>query len=295
MFSRWRQLLLFLGITFGWSYGLAGLYFGFGGEWQVGKAAVITTLYTTVPGIAAILLQYFYNREPLGRIGMQFRLGVWLPFAYITVVGYIAALMAILVFGFGFEFSSTLEPVFEAARSTATPEQIAEVRARFAQSRVSAFWSEGVVKMLVAGTTINTLIAFFAELTWRGYLLRQLDAGKFWNVSLFIGALWGLWYAPLVLHGDRFPDHPVIGVPIMIVWCVLASPILVFARLKSQTILIPALMHGLLMAFGNLTFMSISGGTDIEKSAFGWVGACLLLLGNVAVHFALQDKPQKTT
>ena len=58
----------------------------------------------------------------------------------------------------------------------------------------------------------SLIFSFAEELGWRGYL-QGLLIDRFdlaWGVFLG-GLLWGLWYAPLVLKGFRFPGYPKLG------------------------------------------------------------------------------------
>ncbi len=63
---------------------------------------------------------------------------------------------------------------------------------------------------------INAVFGFGEELGWRGYLLPKLmPLGKA-KAYAILGAVWGLWHAPLVLAGFNYPGHPFLGILCMI-------------------------------------------------------------------------------
>ena len=52
---------------------------------------------------------------------------------------------------------------------------------------------------------MNTFFAFGEEYGWRGYLTPKLAKRMGWvGASLVVGALWGLWHAPVLLLGHNF-------------------------------------------------------------------------------------------
>ena len=82
------------------------------------------------------------------------------------------------------------------------------------------------------------------EIGWRGLLQRELGFMEFWKSSLTIGVIWGIWHAPIILQGHNYPEHPVIGVFMMTIWCILLAPIFSYIRLKSKSVIAAAIMHG---------------------------------------------------
>ncbi|HUF37054.1 MAG TPA: CPBP family intramembrane glutamic endopeptidase [Anaerolineales bacterium] len=65
---------------------------------------------------------------------------------------------------------------------------------------------------LAIAAALSLLFSLAEEIGWRGYL-QDLLIDRFtvtWGLVLG-GIFWGLWYAPLVLRGYRFPDYPRLG------------------------------------------------------------------------------------
>ncbi|MFB6083616.1 MAG: CPBP family intramembrane glutamic endopeptidase [Halorientalis sp.] len=94
------------------------------------------------------------------------------------------------------------------------------------------------------GATVNAVFAFGEEFGWRGYLLWELAPLGFWKASLAIGALWGLWHAPVIAAGYNFPDFPIVGIGVMTAACVAFSPVYTYLVARAESVIAAALLHG---------------------------------------------------
>ena len=141
---------------------------------------------------------------------------------------------------------------------------------------------------LVAGYTINAVFAFGEELGWRGYLLKTLHNKKFLHVSLITGIVWGIWHFPLILLGHNYPQNPVAGVGMMIILCILLSPMMTYIVIKSKSVITAAIFHGSNNAIAGIVILYIVGGNDLTNGITGLAGFLALLLVNLA--FYLYDK-----
>jgi membrane protease YdiL (CAAX protease family) len=141
---------------------------------------------------------------------------------------------------------------------------------------------------LVAGCTINALFAFGEEFGWRGFLLKALGNKKLLPVSLITGIVWGLWHFPLILIGHNYPQHPVAGVGMMVVFCILLSPVMTYITLKSKSVIAAAVFHGTLNAIAGICILYLAGGNDLTNGATGLAGFIALILVNFS--FFLYDK-----
>jgi uncharacterized protein len=104
---------------------------------------------------------------------------------------------------------------------------------------------------IFVGLTLNALFAFGEELGWRGYLWRQLS--QFESLSetqrkLILGTVWGLWHAPLILQGYNFPGQPIAGIGYMLVSCIALTFILTDFTDRYKTVIVAALIHGMINA-----------------------------------------------
>jgi membrane protease YdiL (CAAX protease family) len=145
-----------------------------------------------------------------------------------------------------------------------------------------------VVNAIVAGCTINAFFALGEDLGWRGFLLNNLNGKKFLPVSLIIGTVWGVWHFPLILIGHNFPQHPVIGILMMTIFCILLTPPMIYIVLKSKSIITAAIFHGTINAIAGVSILYLVGGNDLTNGITGIAGFTALLLVNGA--FYLYDK-----
>lgn len=134
---------------------------------------------------------------------------------------------------------------------------------------------------IIIGSTINTLVALGEEFGWRGYLLKNLLHLGFYKSSLIIGFVWGIWHAPMVLLGLNYPDHEFLGIFMMVIFCILLTPIMVYLTLKSKSIITPSIFHGVLNAFGGLHWILLIGGNDLNIGITGFAGFIVLIIFNI--------------
>ena len=137
---------------------------------------------------------------------------------------------------------------------------------------------------LYAGITINGIFAFGEEIAWRGYLLKLFKGKKFMTTALLTGTIWGLWHAPIILNGHNYPQHPVIGVLMMIVFCVLLTPMLMYFRQKSGSVIVPAIMHGTFNGVVGITLILVTPANDLLYGASGLAGFITLALIDAVIY-----------
>ena len=125
---------------------------------------------------------------------------------------------------------------------------------------------------LIAGVTVNAVVAFGEEYGWRNYLVGALRELKFWKAALFIGSVWGIWHAPLILMGHNYPNEPRWGVLFMVVFCVLLGIIELYFVLKTKSMIVAAIIHGTINAVAGLTIYFTLGGNDFINGMAGLAG-----------------------
>ena len=141
-----------------------------------------------------------------------------------------------------------------------------------------------IVSGLFAGITVNGLFAFGEEIAWRGYLLKIFQGKKFLTTALCIGIIWGLWHAPIILNGHNYPLHPVAGVFMMIAVCLSMTPALMYFRMKSGSVIVPAIMHGTINATAGITLFVITPENDLLYGAAGLAGIIAFLLFDIGLY-----------
>lgn len=257
---------LFSWVVFG------AIYFATGGNIVNNKLlfTAIESLYMFFPLIVAIALQLI-NKEPLGSTGLlNFKIGwswlaaIILPLIAIGLCILISALFPGVKLHFGagqvasqFNFDEETTAALEAQLSAIPP---------------VLFIGGQVISGIIAGCTINALFAFGEEYGWRNYMVNALKDVGFWEKALFIGIVWGLWHLPLILLGHNYPQHPVFGVAMMCIFCILAGIIELYLVLKSGSVFPAAIFHGTINALAGLVLMLVEGGNDITIGLTGLSG-----------------------
>ncbi len=135
-----------------------------------------------------------------------------------------------------------------------------------------------ILSGLFAGATINALFAFGEEYGWRNYLVAALKEKKFVFAAIFIGVVWGIWHFPLILLGHNYPQHNVIGVYMMVIFCVLLSFIETYFVIKAKSVYPAAIFHGTINAVAGLNVILIKGGNDLLNGAPGLSGFIVMAI-----------------
>jgi membrane protease YdiL (CAAX protease family) len=171
---------------------------------------------------------------------------------------------------------------FERFQGILPPELIEQMREQLTAFPVHVFWI-ALGQGLIAGVTVNAIAAFGEELGWRGFLFKELGHMDLWRSSAIIGLVWGIWHFPLILLGQNYPQHPVAGVFMMILFSILLSPIFGYVRLKSKSVIAAAVMHGSLNGTAGLSIMVVKGGSDLIVGVTGAAGLVVLIIVNLCI------------
>jgi membrane protease YdiL (CAAX protease family) len=161
-------------------------------------------------------------------------------------------------------FVKRLEPLM-------SPEQIEQMKLSLDSLPVNFLWII-LFQGLIAGLTVNAVAGFGEELGWRGFLLSEFKNMKFIKASIIIGFIWGIWHAPLILMGHNYPQHPQVGVLMMIVLSILLTPLFVYITIKSKSVIAASIMHGTMNAVAGISIMLIEGGNDLTVGIAGLSG-----------------------
>lgn len=132
---------------------------------------------------------------------------------------------------------------------------------------------------LPASILIGSLSAFGEELGWRGWLLPNLLPLGTWPALLVSGAIWGVWHAPLILLGYNYQRTDVVGVLLMVGWCMLLGVLIGWLRLRSASVWPAVIAHGAVNAAVAALLMFArpeSMATGVFGTLLGWPGWILL-------------------
>ena len=245
---------------------------------------VFAATYMLLPAVCAIILQVIHKEKPFSNLNVSFRLNWW----FLTA-GLVPVLFAFIALGISLllpdvSFSANYEGVLSALSA----EEAALAAEQLSRFSPGVFLLIQLVSALFAGYTINAVFAFGEELGWRGYLLKALEGKKLLPVSLITGIVWGLWHFPLILIGHNYPQHSTAGVGMMVILCILLSPVMTYIVIKSKSVITAAIFHGTINAVAGISILYLVGGNDLTNGVTGIAGFAALLLINLA--FYLYDK-----
>ncbi len=225
-----------------------------------------------MPGLGAIIATRLGEKKELKTLGLR-KLGkkkiylwAWLgPILAVLLTGVISWL-----FGWG-KFDTSFQLI----------RQSMEGLPDMPETALPLLLSAQIAASLTLAPLFNTIFALGEELGWRGYLLpKLLPLGQI-PAMLISGAIWGFWHAPAILQGHNYPEHPVLGVGMMIVFTVLLGIFFSWLYLKTKSPWAPALAHGTVNAVAGLPLLFL---TDVNltlggslTSVSGWLALAALV------------------
>lgn len=223
------------------------------------------------PGIAAILTTLFVQKKPfrtlnLNRLGpKRFYLWAWFLPVLLTIMG---GLFTIL---------------FGVAKLDTKFTLISDALA--ASGGVMPLWFVLLLDIgfaVLLAPFINMLFALGEELGWRGFLLSNLLPLGQRRAILISGLIWGFWHAPTVAQGFNYPGYPVLGIFMMIAFCILLGTIFSWLTLNTRSPWVAALGHGAMNAIAGLPVMFLQPGFDMALGGTlatppAWLGMLLFI------------------
>ncbi len=280
---RFKKVILFIGLTFFVSWLMAILFFTFGGRWGTATSIVMAACYMFVPMVVAVIVQRVVCKEPVKEpLGISFKLNRWFLVAWLLPSVIALACLGVGLLLPGVEYSPSMEGLRERLASVVTSEQLEQM-----ENLPSIFQSHpilmGLLLGLIAGITVNAVAGFGEELGWRGLLQKELGFLGFWKSSMIIGVIWGVWHWPIILQGHNYPEHPITGIFMMVVLCVLLAPIFGYVRLKAKSVVAAAIIHGSLNATAGISVLVVKGGSDLTVGIPGLSGFIVLSAVNLGI------------
>lgn len=281
-----RKVTLFLAITFASAIVIGSIPVLLGLKWEGLTATIIGIVYMLFPALIAIFVQKVLYHEPVIKpLKVSFKLNKWFAVAWVLPVILALAAIAVETLFPGVSYSPDMAGMIERYQDLMTAEQLAEMERSIQQMPVHPLFL-AIVQGMIAGITVNALAAFGEELGWRGFLLQEFKALGFARASLYIGVIWGLWHAPLILQGHNYPQHPVAGVFLMTLFCILLTPLINYVTLKAKSVIAAAVMHGTLNGTAGIAIMMVKGGSDLTIGLTGAAGLLTLLIANLILYWA---------
>lgn len=271
-----------LNLFLSWSLALATYLMGI--KFAGNNAAIVGIIYMFMPTLSLVILSKFFWHIPLKQWGIRKPQNRWVLAACLFPIA-LSLLTFVLSFLVpGVRFEPGMDGIITRFAGNANPETLAAMKEQIAS--LGPYLPLIILaQSLVGGLTINSFVAFGEEYFWRGFLLQQLEKVSWFKSSLIIGSIWGLWHAPLILQGHNYPQHPIAGVFMMILWCILLSYSMVYFVRKTKSVFTAALFHGLLNGTAGLPLIWTSNGNDLVVGVTGLVGCLALLVLNLFLYF----------
>lgn len=298
----WRLIGTFYAICFSWvslvalGLHLAGVRLDSSGS-QLTFLFAISLLYMPAPLVSALIAEKIAGRRPLIRTTFV-GFGRKLPRVLLTYVALSAAVcLTFLLLGFVFGNLAHVPGVGRLATSqaelnsnlTALADQFtsssgaAPAKPAGTMPPIGLLYGLTLLVGLVAGVTVNGLFAFGEEYGWRGFLMDELRPLGDVKANLVTGVLWGLWHAPIILLGYDFGPYRFPGIFAMVVLCTSLSFLLWRARQFTDSLLIPAMLHGAFNAYGGVFLLVMPNRNPLVSVPIGLLGAAGI--GLVALVF----------
>jgi len=274
-----NRTTLFLILTFVISFSIAGIYKLIGGG-PSGKIefTILGVIYMFVPSISVIIVQKFIHHEKIkANLLISFKVNKWFFVAWLLMPIISFCSIGISLLFPGVTYNPEMLGMLKRFEYLMTPEQMEQAKNAIESLPINFLWLT-LIQGLVAGVTVNAIAAFGEELGWRGFLLKEFKEMSFVKASIIIGLIWGIWHAPLILMGHNYPQHPQIGVFMMVILCVLLTPLLLYITIKAKSVIASAIMHGTMNATAGISIMAINGGSDLTAGIAGLAGFITLAI-----------------
>lgn len=277
-----KGITAFLLITFGITYLAEGILILSGFRVTavpaiIGQYVILGAMW--IPAVAALITIRFITHEKVSSIGLRFGPS-WKPYlatAVLIPLAFILTYLLTWLLGIGrpdWQLASFFATFASAGadRSTA-PSPALLLSALFGVS-------------LVVAPFFNSIFGLGEELGWRGFLLPRLmlRLGKKWKAYLLLGIIWGLWHAPLVAVGFKYPGSPVLGILFMMLLTTTLGIYINELTLRYRSAILAGWIHGVFnsQAYGIWSALLFAGTNPFLGGISGLVGIAVLFLVGIA-------------
>jgi membrane protease YdiL (CAAX protease family) len=266
-----RDVVLFTALAYALSWLWWGLLLGLGAQMvpnlsymsaeETQQTQILIALGDFGPLVAALIMRLFVSKE-----GVRGSLAWRRPWRY-----YALALLAPPLF---FGLLAVLNHLTGLGRIAWTGSDM-------------PLWAYLSIQLPIS-SLILTLFVLGEEYGWRGYLLpRLLPLGEI-KATILVGLIWAFWHLPLLLLGLNYPGQsPWLALPLFTGVVVLLSfPFTWFYRATGNSVILAALLHGAINAFGDGLSAPelVSQANPLLVGSAGLVTGLALLLLVLAVY-----------
>ncbi len=291
-----RKIVSFLSITFLFSWGIAAI-----GHFAGVNAAsgipfmLLAALVMFCPAIAAIIQQRLIDKEKwiglgLGLKGTNWRIVIATAILGMCLVPLCLLVLSLLGDGAGIisfghvsittdQLIKSFQKLFESAGADGAEKAIAQI-----ENIPAGFVLAGaMIYALLAAATANLPFMLGEELGWRGYLFQRTAEWSGAKRILFTGSIWGIWHAPLIAMGHNYPEYPIAGIGMMVIFCILAAFLFDWTRSRSGSIWSSCILHGLINGSAGTMVLFSWGGHPLVGTIVGVAGFIAMLIAIVVI------------
>ncbi len=255
MSKRTKGIVAYLAIAFGLAWLLWELLLRLGGYEGTSLFQIAIIPGAFAPAIAAIVVRKWVTGEGFGDAALSphfrknwkyYLIGLLLPFVVTAIIVGLAVI------------TGTGKPNFELQNIIAMLAPGAEIN----PSAIPMLWILLPMQLMWSALLVTPLL-WGEEFGWRGYLQPRLFPGRPLLAAVVTGIIWGTWHYPLNIRGYNYPEHPLLGLLLFPVSCILMSIIFGWLNTRSTSIWTVCVAHSATNAIGgSLTLLLFTGRAD---------------------------------
>lgn len=256
---NWKAVGIFVLISFGLAYALDAILLTTIGLAHP-LAIVPMSLRMFTPLIATLIVCRWVTHEkwvPAVGLGQaSFTQGAWKRIVNTTAIGFALIILAIVAATALAIAAGWLNPDWSMSQAL-TPLADAGV-----VLSPTVFLVINLVQVIIAALTINAVMAFGEEAGWRGWLQNALEPLGRLRQIILVGAIWGLWHAPLIAAGYNFADQipGAAAVLLFTAFCITYGAVLSWLTLRSNSVLPATFGHAFFNALAPISAVLVAPG-----------------------------------
>jgi len=282
-----KQLLTYLFVCFGFSWGLAVIIWQMGGLGEK-RAAYLMFPYMMGPGLAGLFCVWrFHKGERKQVLGFTGGWNLWLLWAWLIGLAIVA--LATMISFLGPDISPQM-PV-EGVRKALAGLDLDSAKRVQAEVQLGLPFINAVllIQVAVLGAAVNVPLMLSEELGWRGWLWHHLRPKGFWVATAWIGLLWGIWHTPVIMMGHNYPGMPVWGPVLFTLFCLFYAPVFSYIREHNGSIWGPCVLHGTGNAMAGMALMMQTNADMPWRGVVGIGGFVAVFAVTLWVYFKVKS------
>lgn len=289
-----HAVTVFLAGSFGWSWGLLGLFAGLGGTAQSKAFFLFLLPYLAAPGIVALFTQAWLVKRPVAAgVGLKFQKPMWMMGSWLLPPVIALAVLGLAAMWPGTQVSFSPLELLARDASLIPSEHLGQAQVDAAAASPAVVFFSQFSGAMLFGTLLLGFVWLWQEIGWRGFLFKHLAAQGFWRASLVAGLVNALWYAPMAYFSGVYPDNPAQGALVMSAFIILLSPLACWVRLGADSVIASAILVGGLHSFSRLVFFFTIGEDELVRGLFTLPGLAVMAAACVLLRLRMTSKTEQ--